>query len=65
MIFGVPSLLEAITADVSLAQGDVVLTGTPEGVGRVVAGDVMRARLSVASTGEQLDEFTVNVARRA
>ncbi|UFJ41612.1 fumarylacetoacetate hydrolase family protein [Brevibacillus humidisoli] len=39
MVFKVPELLEAITAVMTLLPGDVVLTGTPSGVGQLHPGD--------------------------
>ena len=33
LIFDVPALIEAISKSVTLAPGDVIATGTPEGVG--------------------------------
>ena len=33
MIFDVPSLIEFLSSDTTLAEGTVILTGTPEGVG--------------------------------
>jgi 2-keto-4-pentenoate hydratase/2-oxohepta-3-ene-1,7-dioic acid hydratase in catechol pathway len=33
MIFGVPALIEFLTADKTLPAGTLILTGTPEGVG--------------------------------
>ena len=33
MIFGVPALIEFLSADTTLVAGTVILTGTPEGVG--------------------------------
>ncbi|MFY0544659.1 fumarylacetoacetate hydrolase family protein [Brevibacillus sp. H7] len=39
MVFTVPQLLEAITAVMTLLPGDVVLTGTPSGVGELQPGD--------------------------
>ncbi|WP_241300497.1 fumarylacetoacetate hydrolase family protein, partial [Burkholderia cenocepacia] len=38
-----------------LEPGDVIFTGTPEGVGPVVAGDVMKVGV------ERLGELTVRV----
>ena len=46
-IFGIPELLRYITAAITLEPGDLVLTGTPAGVGPVVAGD----RVDVAAHG--------------
>ena len=39
MIFNVPSLLEYINRHITLLPGDLVLTGTPEGVGPLERGD--------------------------
>ena len=39
MIFNVPSLLEYINRHITLLPGDLVLTGTPEGVGPLARGD--------------------------
>jgi 2-keto-4-pentenoate hydratase/2-oxohepta-3-ene-1,7-dioic acid hydratase in catechol pathway len=39
MIFPVPELLAFITSIMTLEPGDVVLTGTPAGVGQLVPGD--------------------------
>lgn len=40
-IFGIPVLLSYITAAITLEPGDLLLTGTPAGVGPVKAGDVV------------------------
>ena len=39
MVFGVAEIIEFVTAVMTLLPGDVILTGTPGGVGRVEAGD--------------------------
>jgi len=52
-IFSLPELLAYITAAITLEPGDLVLTGTPAGVGPVKAGDcveVSMAGLGVLST---------------
>jgi 2-keto-4-pentenoate hydratase/2-oxohepta-3-ene-1,7-dioic acid hydratase in catechol pathway len=41
MVFGVATLIEYITGFMTLLPGDVLLTGTPEGVGRLAPGDVV------------------------
>ncbi len=46
MVFGVPRLLAYISAVMTLEPGDLILTGTPSGVGPVLDGDVVRVRLS-------------------
>jgi 2-keto-4-pentenoate hydratase/2-oxohepta-3-ene-1,7-dioic acid hydratase in catechol pathway len=43
MINRIPQIIAHISAIFTLEPGDVILTGTPAGVGRVVAGDVMEA----------------------
>jgi len=45
MVFGVATLLEYITTFMTLLPGDVVLTGTPEGVGRLNPGDVVEVEV--------------------
>ena len=45
MIFNIPTLVSYISKFFTLEVGDVVLTGTPSGVGPVSAGDVLTAGL--------------------
>jgi 2-keto-4-pentenoate hydratase/2-oxohepta-3-ene-1,7-dioic acid hydratase in catechol pathway len=45
MIFGVGELLAFITRVMTLLPGDVVLTGTPAGVGPVAPGDLMEVEI--------------------
>ena len=49
MIFKIPRLLSHISSIMTLNEGDVVLTGTPAGVGPIKNGDKMRASLWDAS----------------
>lgn len=44
-IFALPALLEYITSVMTLEPGDLILTGTPAGVGPVVAGDLMEVAI--------------------
>lgn len=46
MIFDIPTLIEFTTATVTLDPGDLILTGTPAGVGPVKAGDEISIQLS-------------------
>ena len=55
-IFALPALLAYITAAMTLEPGDLLLTGTPAGVGPLVAGD------SVTVTIPGLGELTNTVA---
>lgn len=41
MVFSIPKLLSYISSVMTLEPGDVVATGTPDGVGPVAAGDVV------------------------
>jgi 2,4-diketo-3-deoxy-L-fuconate hydrolase len=52
---GIPELIELCSSGYELYPGDVLMTGTPEGVGPVAPGDVMRAG------GDDLGEFSVKV----
>lgn len=45
MIHQVPQIIAHISGIFTLEPGDVILTGTPAGVGRVGAGDVMEAEI--------------------
>ena len=45
MLFTIPDLLAFISAWVTLEPGDVVLTGTPEGVGPLAPGDVVEVEV--------------------
>jgi 2-keto-4-pentenoate hydratase/2-oxohepta-3-ene-1,7-dioic acid hydratase in catechol pathway len=48
-IFSIPTLLSFITAAFTLEPGDVILTGTPAGVGPLKAGD--QVEVSIAGLG--------------
>ncbi|CAL8575407.1 hypothetical protein XPA_001332 [Xanthoria parietina] len=59
MLFPIPRILAEISQCMTLEQGDVVLTGTPKGVGSVVVGDVMKAGLRV--DGKEVEEGRIEV----
>jgi 2-keto-4-pentenoate hydratase/2-oxohepta-3-ene-1,7-dioic acid hydratase in catechol pathway len=44
-IFSIPVLLSYITAAITLEPGDLLLTGTPAGVGPVKAGDTVEVSI--------------------
>jgi 2-keto-4-pentenoate hydratase/2-oxohepta-3-ene-1,7-dioic acid hydratase in catechol pathway len=54
-IFSIPSLLCYITAAITLEAGDLILTGTPAGVGQLVAGD--QVDVSVPGLGVLTNTF--------
>ncbi|KAK3300051.1 uncharacterized protein B0H64DRAFT_315980 [Chaetomium fimeti] len=60
MLFRIPKILSDISKVMTLEPGDIVLTGTPKGVGPVVPGDVMRAGIRV--DGKELEEAKIEVA---
>jgi 2-keto-4-pentenoate hydratase/2-oxohepta-3-ene-1,7-dioic acid hydratase in catechol pathway len=45
LVFGVAELIEYITTFMTLLPGDVLLTGTPDGVGRLQPGDVVEVEV--------------------
>ncbi len=45
MMRGVPEMIAYISAIFTLEEGDIILTGTPEGVGPVRSGDRMEAQI--------------------
>ncbi|PHH69452.1 hypothetical protein CDD80_6732 [Ophiocordyceps camponoti-rufipedis] len=59
MIHGIPRILCDIGKVMTLLPGDIVLTGTPAGVGPVVPGDVIRAGVTV--DGFEVDEGVIEV----
>ena len=46
MMFDVPELVAYVSRMMTLLPGDVILTGTPEGVGPLVAGDALEVEVS-------------------
>ncbi len=59
LLFTIPRLLSDISKVMTLEKGDIVLTGTPKGVGDVVPGDVMRAGIRV--NGKEVEEARLEV----
>ncbi len=59
MIVGVAELIELVSSVLPLQPGDVIASGTPEGVGPFAPGDSLRIAI------EQVGEMTVQVRERA
>lgn len=59
MLFNVPRVLQHVSAVTTLYEDDLVLTGTPKGVGRVVPGDVLTAGVRVG--GREVEEGRIEV----
>jgi 2-keto-4-pentenoate hydratase/2-oxohepta-3-ene-1,7-dioic acid hydratase in catechol pathway len=45
MVFSIPVLIEYISHVMTLEPGDLILTGTPEGVGKLAPGDVVAVEI--------------------
>ncbi|KIO06341.1 hypothetical protein M404DRAFT_945584 [Pisolithus tinctorius Marx 270] len=63
MIFRIPQLIEHISSIMTLEEGDLVLTGTPSGVGPVVPGDNVECAVADAS-GKVLDAIDFTAVAR-
>jgi 2-keto-4-pentenoate hydratase/2-oxohepta-3-ene-1,7-dioic acid hydratase in catechol pathway len=50
MVFGIDTLVAFISDVMTLEPGDVILTGTPEGVGPLLAGDTVEVEISGVGT---------------
>lgn len=45
MVYSVERIIEFISHIMTLEPGDLIMTGTPEGVGEIVTGDILEAEL--------------------
>lgn len=59
MLYRIPRQLQDVSRVMTLEKGDIVLTGTPKGVGPIKAGDIMRCGLSVG--GKEIKEARIEV----
>ena len=50
MVFGVATLIEYITSFMTLLPGDMIMTGTPEGVGKLTPGDMVEVEVEGVGT---------------
>lgn len=57
LVLDIPGMIEMASAVMTLYPGDIIATGTPEGVGPVVAGNKIRIAI------DHCGEMTVNVVR--
>ncbi|KAN0076829.1 hypothetical protein V8E55_010684 [Tylopilus felleus] len=63
MIFRIPRLIEHISSIMTLEEGDLILTGTPSGVGPVTPGDAIECTLAEPN-GKILDQLTFTTVSR-
>lgn len=59
MLFRIPKQLADISKVMTLEKGDIILTGTPKGVGPVGTGDILTAGIRV--NGKELEEARLEV----
>ncbi|MEW6510935.1 MAG: fumarylacetoacetate hydrolase family protein [Bacteroidota bacterium] len=45
LVFDIPRIIEFVSRHITLEAGDVISTGTPEGIGPIVGGDMMECRI--------------------
>jgi 2-keto-4-pentenoate hydratase/2-oxohepta-3-ene-1,7-dioic acid hydratase in catechol pathway len=57
LIFPIPFLFEYVTAMMTLEPGDLVYTGTPEGVSALGPGDIVRVQLAGFDVGTLVTPF--------
>ncbi len=57
-IFSIPELLSYITAAITLEPGDLLLTGTPAGVGQLAAED--RVEVTIPGLGVLSNTFVAD-----
>jgi 2-keto-4-pentenoate hydratase/2-oxohepta-3-ene-1,7-dioic acid hydratase in catechol pathway len=50
MAFGIPALIAFITSVMTLEPGDLIATGTPEGIGPIQPGDTVEVELKGLGT---------------
>ncbi|KAJ1547578.1 hypothetical protein HK096_002300 [Nowakowskiella sp. JEL0078] len=62
LIFDIPSTIEYVSSVMKLNEGDLILTGTPPGVGPVFDGDVLNAGLRLR--GSEADIVTITFPAR-
>ncbi|KAH9997622.1 hypothetical protein BJV77DRAFT_47197 [Russula vinacea] len=64
MIFRIPRLIQHVSSVMTLEEGDLILTGTPAGVGPITAGDRIECALVDVATNEELERVTFGVKDR-
>ncbi|KAJ1927028.1 hypothetical protein IWQ60_003283 [Tieghemiomyces parasiticus] len=64
MIFQIPQLLAHVSSIMTLQPGDLLLTGTPKGVGAITPGQVITAGLSVDARAGDLDQLHFPIVQR-
>lgn len=61
LLFSVDRLIAYLSRFITLEEGDVIFTGTPEGVAQIVPGDRLEARLQSGNSQTLLAQLRVSV----
>lgn len=64
MIFMIPQLIEHVSSIMTIEEGDLLLTGTPKGVGPVKSGDEIRAGMTIPGQLGPVTELLLQVRDR-
>lgn len=65
MIFDIPTLISFVSGIMKLEEGDLLMTGTPAGVGPVKPGETVSVKLTYPGLdGEVLSEYDVKAVQR-
>lgn len=65
MIFDIPHLISFVSGIMKLEEGDVLLTGTPAGVGQVKPGESVEVKMTYPGLeGEVLDQYEMKAVAR-
>ncbi|KAJ3047812.1 Fumarylacetoacetate hydrolase domain-containing protein 2 [Rhizoclosmatium hyalinum] len=64
MIFKIPQLISYVSSIMTLERGDVILTGTPAGVGRMNPGDIVTCGLRTAGSDRDIFNMKFSVVER-
>lgn len=65
MIFDIPQLIAFVSGIMKLEEGDLVLTGTPSGVGKIKRGEIFEAKLTYPGLdGEVLSKYEIECVER-
>lgn len=59
-LFQIPRCVSEISKVMTIQKGDIIITGTPKGVGPVVPGDIMRGGIKV--DGKEIEESKIEFA---
>jgi len=65
MIFPVPDLIAFVSSIMKLEEGDLILTGTPKGVGQIKGGEKFEAKLTYPGVeGDVVSEYEFDCVDR-